>query len=574
MQALWRAGALHLLGVAATTALLLTAATASAAPVPTTVTFQGFLTTSAGSPADGTFNLVVRLYPAELGGAYVYTQTLGQVQVTAGLLDTTIGPLPQSTLADNPELWVELGVVGEPPMPRRRLLSVPYALQSEAANTAASAGALLCTDCVGAAQIVDNVIFSGTVGATGGVQSCSDGTPGCGLKVGTAAALVDPKDGKINLQVTGGLRLRTADNGAWAPLDAGAITAQGAFVANGGATLTAPVVINPDGATQAGTGTLRVGRDSGEVNVLAVGAGTGGAILSLEPGSGGRRWSLVSHGPGDSGAEAGAFALRDESNAHRPVVVRPDGRVGVGTGAAEAPLHVVSDSGNAVSGTNSTVRVDNYRTAHTPLAVHQHQTDWFAARLITEGFGLSVSQSAGAAKSASVKLLAVDTDGNNTGTVMRVQADGKVGIGSTSPAERLHVAGNIKADGLIHASTGVYVAGTEVIDPTGTVVGPVDPVTHQHDFASQADSARLIASAMCGVLHGSGHTTACPRICSNTTADCNELCAAAGGPAINSIHVYAGAVQRTYLYNSTGGRYCGPNYCCCAIGYSECPTPF
>lgn len=555
-------------------AALFASGSATAAPVPPSVSFQGALSTSGGVPANGTYDLVLRLFTAETGGSQVYSQTLGSVQVSGGLLDATVGPLTSALLSAHAELWVELAVLGEPPLPRQRLRSAPYAIQSETANTAATAAALSCSGCVSSSHIAANVTLAGTVGVGGTVQSCADGAPGCGLKVGSTAALVDPKDGKINLQVTGGLRLRTADNGAWASMEAGAVTAHGPLVADAGSTLTAPVVVNPDGVVQAGAATVKVGRDTGEVNILAVGASTGGAVVSLEPGSGGRRWSVVSHGAGDAGAEAGSFAVRDESTGKRPVIVRPDGRVGVGTGAAEAPLQVVSDANNAVSGTNATIRVDNYRAQHNPMAVYQHQPDWYAGRLVTDGFGLSITQASGATKSAAVALLAVDTDGQSGGNVVRVQADGNVGIGATAPAEKLHVAGNIKADGLVHASTGVYVAGTQVVDPSGMVVGPVDPATHQHDFSSQGDAAKLIASAMCAVLHGGGHTTACPRICSNTGADCNEICAAAGGGAINAIHVYGGYVQRTYLYNGTSGRYCGPNYCCCAIGYNNCPTPF
>ncbi|GMV40444.1 MAG: hypothetical protein AMXMBFR64_21600 [Myxococcales bacterium] len=554
-------------------ALALALATPAVADVPATVTFQGLLTTSAGLPADGTFNLSLKLFPAATGGAAVYSQNLGSVTVTAGMVDTTMGPLTTALLAA-PELWVELTVIGEPPLPRQRLRSVPYALQSEAATSAGSAAALLCSGCVGAGHLAPNLLLGGNVGSTGTLTTCTDGATGCGLKVGGAAALVDPKDGMINLQVTGGLRLRTVDNGAWAPLQAGAVTAQGPLVAAAGSTLTAPVVVTGNGQTVAGTGTVRVERDAGEVNVLAVGAGTGGAIIALEPGSGGKRWGAVSHGAGDAGAEAGAFAVRDEATGKRPLVVRPDGRVGVGTGAAESALHVVSDANNAVTGTDATLRVDNHRDAHTPLAVHQNKTDTYAARLVTDGWGLRVTQAAGAAKSAAVSLLSVDTDGGTTGNVLRVQANGNVGMGTTSPAARLHVAGNIRADGTVHASTGVIVAGQTVVDATGKVIGPVDPSTHAHAVNGNADNAKLIASSMCAVMGGGGHTTACPRICSNTSADCNQICAGGGGSAFNALHIYVGYLERVYVYNGTSGSFCGPNWCCCRLEYNACPTPW
>ena len=554
--------------------MLLVSANTAAAAVPTSVAFQGVLTTSAGVPADGTFNLALKLFPAETGGTAVFSQTLGSVAVSGGLVDAAIGPLTAALVSSTSELWVELTVVGETPLPRQRLRSVPFALQSESANAAATAASLQCSGCVGAGQIAPNVLLPGNIGSTGVMTTCTDGTAGCGVKVGTGAALVDPKDGMINLQVTGGLRLRTADNSAWAPLQAGAVTVQGALVATAGSTLTAPVVVLGNGQTVAGTGTVRVERDAGEVNVLAVGAGTGGAIVSLEPGSGGRRWSAVSHGAGDSGAEAGAFALRDESSGRRPLVVRPDGRLGVGTGAADSPLQVVSDSSNAVSGTNATVKIDNYRDAHNPLAVHQHKTDWYAGRVVTDGWGLQITQSTGGAKSAAVALLSVDTDDQNQGNLLRVQANGSVGVGTASPAERLHVAGNIRADGTIHGSTGVIVAGQTVVNSAGVVVGPVDPTTHAHDANTTPDSSKIIASSMCAVMAMGGHVTACPRICSNTSASCDQICAAGGGSAFNAIHVYSGYVERTYVYNGTGGSYCGPNWCCCRLGYNECPTPF
>ena len=94
--------------------------------------------------------------------------------------------------------------------------------------------------------------------------------------------------------------------------------------------------------------------------------------------------------------------------------------------------------------------------------------------------------------------------------------------------------------------------------------------SHTHAGAD-VDGEAFVASATCGALTGTGHSTACPRLCGG--ADCATLCAAAGGTAFNSIHVYPD-LQHTYVYGGPGGTSCGPDWCCCDIGYSACPAPF
>lgn len=110
---------------------------------------------------------------------------------------------------------------------------------------------LACAGCVGTADLAANLTLNGDVTVTGSLQTCSLGQSGCALRTG-AAALRDV-DGWLVSQTSSGLRLRSADNGAWRPLEAG------------GATLHGDVVIHPGGLTVSG----------------AVGIGTSTALAKL-----------------------------------------------------------------------------------------------------------------------------------------------------------------------------------------------------------------------------------------------------------------------------------------------------
>jgi hypothetical protein len=106
------------------------------AQVPNKISYQGLLITSSGAPAtDGSYNLRFDIYNESTAGTLRYTQTSSGVDVSKGVYNVVLGPLPAIF---NEPLFVELTVLAGSPevtsditfSPRVELTSVPFSLQS------------------------------------------------------------------------------------------------------------------------------------------------------------------------------------------------------------------------------------------------------------------------------------------------------------------------------------------------------------------------------------------------------------------------------------------------------------
>lgn len=143
----------RLLLLACASALL--AASASAAPVAHRVNVQGTMVTAGGQPVSGPLDVTFRVFSAASGGTALYTTTKNGLAVTDGVFDVLLEGLPTGIAATNAELWLEATVAGTT-LPRQRLEPVVLALQAEHANvadSAASAQAVTCSGCLGAAHV-------------------------------------------------------------------------------------------------------------------------------------------------------------------------------------------------------------------------------------------------------------------------------------------------------------------------------------------------------------------------------------------------------------------------------------
>ena len=151
-----------------------------------------------------------------------------------------------------------------------------------------------------------------------------------------------------------------------------------------------------------------------------VGSSQFGTYLDIANGGGGRRWSLLSAGSGN-GEGAGSFAIHDSAVLTTRFMINAQGKVGIGTTAPTSRLHVADGAPTPlqVIGSNST-------GTHFDLANTSTGGDTWS--LISTGS--NSSEGAG-------KLLLRDSD---TSTVaLTLQPDGKVGIGTPAPSERLEV---------------------------------------------------------------------------------------------------------------------------------------
>lgn len=133
----------------------------------------------------------------------------------------------------------------------------------------------------------------------------------------------------------------------------------------------------------------------------------------------------------------------------RLMTILPNGNIGIGQTSPGVPLHIVRTYGG------SQLYLDNTAAASTTnlLSVTQYATDYAAARIMTKGIGLEISTPSGTTIPTTNPLLAVDSPGNFTGTLFKVQGNGNVGIGNTSPGQKLDVAGTIRQSGCTTAGT-------------------------------------------------------------------------------------------------------------------------
>jgi hypothetical protein len=123
------------------------AVAALAQVVPNQVAFTGNLVGS-GGPTTGAHNFIFRLLDAPTNGNTVWTETQNGLQVTNGIVYTTLGATTPftSTILNNAALYLEVTVDSIALAPRIQILSVPYAMRAGVAATSLTLGALTPSD--------------------------------------------------------------------------------------------------------------------------------------------------------------------------------------------------------------------------------------------------------------------------------------------------------------------------------------------------------------------------------------------------------------------------------------------
>lgn len=114
---------------------------ASAPAVPILVPYSGRLSENS-QPVEGTRDITVRIYDVASGGAALYTETFGSVQVSSGVFHVVISP-PSNTWSGQ-DRWVGVSINGGVELaPRTRIGSVPYALTANESFHTITADALV-----------------------------------------------------------------------------------------------------------------------------------------------------------------------------------------------------------------------------------------------------------------------------------------------------------------------------------------------------------------------------------------------------------------------------------------------
>jgi hypothetical protein len=138
--------------------------------VPNTIAFQGFLTDDGGTQIDGTVDLDLALYAAEVGGAPLWSESQNGVLVAAGVFAIALGdanPLPPA-IFDGSELYLGISVDAEAELPRTQLRTSPYAFHAYDADQLGGLGSLDYVKRAGDTMV-------GTLGLDGGVTGLQTG---------------------------------------------------------------------------------------------------------------------------------------------------------------------------------------------------------------------------------------------------------------------------------------------------------------------------------------------------------------------------------------------------------------
>jgi len=100
--------------------------------VPNQVNFQGTLADSSGSPITGFRDLGFFLYADSVGGSSLWNESHSSIEVDDGLFRVLLGSISpfSDSLFNGQVLWLEIGVETETMAPRSKIVSVPYSVRS------------------------------------------------------------------------------------------------------------------------------------------------------------------------------------------------------------------------------------------------------------------------------------------------------------------------------------------------------------------------------------------------------------------------------------------------------------
>jgi hypothetical protein len=210
--------------------LLLAAALSCAnvhAAVPQTLNYQGYLTSSGGTPVNATVAMVLKLYTASSGGMAFYGETQSVV-VSNGVFDVVIGSVTPLALPFDVPYYLGVSVGSDAEMtPRWLVTASPYARRAAAAETVnGTSGLRLEPNATSPNHIAGypgNSVVAGAIGASigGGGSLRND----CGL-VGTSSCHNEVTDdfGTVGggYNNVAGDAMGTTSDASWATVGGGA----------------------------------------------------------------------------------------------------------------------------------------------------------------------------------------------------------------------------------------------------------------------------------------------------------------------------------------------------------------
>jgi len=384
--------------------------------VPGLINYQGELMDNGGNPLNSTVSIVFKIYNLQTGGTTLWQETHNSVQVQQGVFSVLLGsvsPFP-ATLFDGDSRWLAIKVGSDSEMtPRSRIASVAYAIRAEKADEAATADY---------AATAGSAPADNDWGISGSNVYIPSGNVGIGTNSPTAPLHVYNSSGETNVTIE--------SNGGNAKLDIDGADAYVNFErygsykgAVGYRTAGDYLYLHKGGYVVLKDGKLGVGEDNPQARLDVSGEVRLWNKLIAHPDSDGLE---LTDNDGNTRVKIrdDAVEVADNSGNTRLKVIN-NGNVGIGTTSPNHPLHAKKASGN------------------------------YEAKIETD--------------SGEVDLILDGTSGNSTVTFQQngsflgsvgydmandylflweggkvVVDDGKLGVGTDSPAETLDVEGSMK----------------------------------------------------------------------------------------------------------------------------------
>jgi len=490
--------------------------TAASAGVPGLISYQGTLTDGDGVALDTTVAMTFSIYTDSVGGSQIWTETQSAVAVVSGVFNVLLGSVNEmaDTVFSDPVRWLGVQVGSDPELaPRQRIAALGYAFRAAKADTAEYAQS------DGGGWVDDGTVLRlETDTDSVGIGTTS---PAAKLDVrGTFNVGVNDSGYNVNFygQYSGSrlfwdenkMALRAGwdyDGSHWAPANVGSRSFAVGYnpMASGTASIAmgALTTANANYATAMGYQTL-----ASNLYATAMGQNT------------------TASGPF-------SMAMGTETVA--------SGGASIATGlltTASADLAIAMGDRTTASG--------NYS-----LAMGQYLTAGPGANTMILGRGMSNSNRLVNNIANSLMVGFNDT----TATLFVGGPDSRVGVGTSSPSEKLHVHGNIRAENayLIGASPVFSIAGTENLlvgaaagasntGEYGTFVGHYAGQDNQGNFNTflglSAGTSNLTGSKNTFVGQGAGYnnTTGFENTflgqvtgLSNTSGSCNTFLGKSAG---------------------------------------------